>query len=176
VAAATEARATVMTPTSDKALLFELASGPTFRFADWPVAQVPRVAAGLYSIWEQETLLYVGMSGQGGGAGKEALAVAIKRNRPWGLRTRLASHASGRRSGDQFCVYVADYLVLPKLAPCDIQEIANRKASFDEHVKRYIRDRLVFRFALTESGSRALAVERLVKAGGLGQLPLLNPL
>ena len=28
---------------------------------------------------------------------------------------RLASHASGRRSGDQFLIYVCDRLVLPRL-------------------------------------------------------------
>ena len=34
-----------------------------------------------------------------------------------GLYSRLNSHALGWRSGDQFCVYVADRLVLPTLTP-----------------------------------------------------------
>lgn len=34
-----------------------------------------------------------------------------------GLLTRLASHASGRLSGNQFCVYVANRLVIPSLVP-----------------------------------------------------------
>jgi hypothetical protein len=41
-----------------------------------------------------------------------------------GIYTRLQSHASGRRSGDQFSVYVADRLVLPTLSHDDINAIA----------------------------------------------------
>jgi hypothetical protein len=37
---------------------------------------------------------------------------------------RLASHASGRRSGDQFCVYVADRLVMPELTSDGLEAIA----------------------------------------------------
>ena len=165
-----------MPQSSDRELLSTLINGPSFRFSDWPVERVPVIAAGVYSIWEQGTLLYVGMSGKGGGAGQEALKAAVKRGRPWGLRTRLASHASGSRSGDQFCIYVADYLVLPELTLLDIHKIAKREASFDEYVKRYIRDRLIFRFALTEQGSRAIEIKQLGRDGGLGQTPRLNPL
>jgi hypothetical protein len=49
----------------------------------------------------------------------------IHRNTPQGIYTRLLSHASGRRSGDQFCVYVADRLVLPTLSPENIAAIAS---------------------------------------------------
>jgi hypothetical protein len=45
-------------------------------------------------------------------------------SRPYGLHTRLHSHFSGRRSGDQFCVYVADLLVLPGLTPADIEDVS----------------------------------------------------
>ena len=164
-----------MTPTSDDELLDQLRHGPLFMFSDWPAAEVPRIAAGIYTIWEDETLLYVGMSGQGGGAGPGAVETAKKGDRPWGLRTRLASHASGRRSGDQFCIYVADYLVLPELTPCEIAGITSRSSSFDDHVRHYIRDRLTFRFAVTSSGRHALTLEQLVKTGGLGEIPFLNP-
>jgi hypothetical protein len=45
-----------------------------------------------------------------------------RRSAHWsrGLRSRLVGHASGRRSGDQFCVYVADLLVLSEPKPQDI--------------------------------------------------------
>jgi len=42
---------------------------------------------------------------------------------PSTLYTRLRSHASGRRSGDQFCIYVADRFVLPTLSQEDIMAI-----------------------------------------------------
>lgn len=120
-------------------------------------------------------LIYVGMSGQGGGASEDAVAQAVERGRPWGLWTRLNSHASGRRSGDQFCVYVGDRLVLPTLTSSDIQNVANGSLSFDSLVRSYIRDNLEFRFAVTTSGQDALAAERAIKSGALGSLPFLNP-
>lgn len=43
----------------------ELASGPLFRFADWPSDLVPRRAAGVYTVWRDEEFIYVGMSGRG---------------------------------------------------------------------------------------------------------------
>jgi hypothetical protein len=60
----------------------------------------PGSGAGVYTIWDDEGgLVYAGIAGRNP-AGK-------------GLASRLRSHASGRRSGDQFCVYVADHYVHP---------------------------------------------------------------
>jgi hypothetical protein len=87
-----------------------LAEGALFAFANWPNAQVPRFAAGVYTIWHDDgRFVYVGMSG------RSITAATEPPQRPYGLWTRLDSHAGGRRSGDQFCVYVADRLVLPSL-------------------------------------------------------------
>jgi hypothetical protein len=87
----------------------------------------------------------------------------------------LAFHASGRRSGDQFCVYVADRLVLPRLSPSGIQEIADGRASMDAAVRGFIHEYLGYRFVLVEDGTTARRLEALVRAGALGELPLLNP-
>ena len=63
--------------------------GPLHRFSDWPNLEVPRVAAGVYTVWLPDgTLLYVGMSGRG----LRLDADDLKRR---GLWTRLNSHASG---------------------------------------------------------------------------------
>ena len=43
----------------------ELEAGPLFRFADWPNDQVPRRAAGVYTVWRAGDFIYVGMSGRG---------------------------------------------------------------------------------------------------------------
>ena len=40
-----------------------LVAGPLFRFADWPDEQVPRRAAGVYTVWREHQFIYVGMSG-----------------------------------------------------------------------------------------------------------------
>ena len=152
-----------------------LRSGPRYSFADWPVSEVPRIAAGVYTVWRGPELVYVGMSGQGGGAGRDAVEAAKKRGRTWGLRTRLASHASGRRSGDQFCVYVGDVFVLPELHRSQVEAIRDRTLKLDDLIQEFIRNELTFRFAETSSGNDALELERAIKAGVLGQQPRLNP-
>jgi hypothetical protein len=97
-----------------------LSRGSAYSFADWPNPSVPVFGAGVYTIWHNDDrFIYVGMSGRG------ITAETIRRNTPQGIYTRLRSHASGRRSGDQFCVYVADRLVLPTLTQKDIADIAS---------------------------------------------------
>src|SRR5215510_2646418 len=56
------------------------------KFSDWPNEDVPAIAAGVYAVWDGDTLIYCGMSGR-----QFARAVS-----------------SGRLSGDQFCVYVVN--------------------------------------------------------------------
>src|SRR6476619_4874543 len=98
----------------------ELGRSTASSFADWPNPSVPAFGAGVYTIWHNDgRLSYVGLFR--GGKTTETL----RRNTPQGIYTRLRSHASGRRSGDQFCVYVADRLVLPTLTQQDISDIAS---------------------------------------------------
>ena len=84
-------------------LLHELERGPLHRFGDFKtLADIPRTGAAVYTIWDEESaLIYVGVSGRS----------ETSTRGPWG---RLRSHWNGRRSGDQFAVYVADHHVLPK--------------------------------------------------------------
>src|SRR5271167_1637417 len=99
-------------------LAADLTRGPAYSFADWPNHHVPMFGAGVYTIWHRDgRFIYVGMSG------REITAETARRNTPQGIYTRLQSHASGRRSGDQFCVYVADRLVLPNISQADITAI-----------------------------------------------------
>src|SRR4051812_6277101 len=109
-----------------------LTTGPIHRFSDWPTGDVPRSGAVVYTIWDRDcSLIYVGMSGRGFTGTVEGNGKAG----PWG---RLNSHASGRRSGDQFCVYLADRLVLPRLHN-RITEIADGSLSLDTATRDYIR-------------------------------------
>lgn len=64
--------------------------------SDWPNAEVPAVAVGVYAVWDGGVLIYCGMSGR-----EFEKAVASTKVK-FGLVTRLASHASGRLSGDSF--------------------------------------------------------------------------
>jgi hypothetical protein len=149
----------------------QLSRGAAYSFADWPNSSVPTFGVGAYTIWQNDgRFLYVGMSGRG------ITAEATRRNTPQGIYTRLQSHASGRRSGDQFCVYVADRLVLPSLSQDDITAIASGRHRMDAFVRRYIHENLIYRFALLPDGAAAYAVEAAIKSGGweYGR-PLLNP-
>jgi hypothetical protein len=150
-----------------------LASGPLYPFSGWPVAEVPEVAAGLYSIWKGDQFVYIGMSGRS--ASSEELERRRQIGKTFGLFNRLASHASGRRSGDQFCFYIADVFVLRQLTRVQIEAISRRQMKMDSLVKKYIHDHLSFRFMETSDGATALRVEAEIKDGSLGVKPLLNP-
>ena len=142
-----------------------------YRFSDWPNKEVPNFAAGVYTVWDQQDrFIYVGMSG------RHIDTETPLTNRPHGLITRLSSHASGRRSGDQFCVYVGDRLVLPLLSRQEIENIASGQASFDHLIRRYIHDHFRYRFMVTPTGLRARRLEAFLKSGkSSAGLPLLNP-
>jgi hypothetical protein len=153
----------------DDEYLAELQSGPLRAFRDWPSPDVPRHGAGVYTVWDGDALVYVGMSG------RSITPATAPRATPHGLYTRLASHAAGRRSGDQFCVYVADRLVLPMLTREEVRAIAAGSGRMDAHVRDYIHARLSYRFAVVPDGATAFRLEDWVRSGGLGGRPLLNP-
>jgi hypothetical protein len=154
----------------------ELETGPLHRFQDWPNEQVPKRAAGVYTVWDGDRLLYVGMSGRATTA--EDLEVSDGgRVVAKGLWTRLNAHASGRRSGDQFCVYVCDRFVVPELTSSQQQQLAGGTLSLDSLVRAFVRDRLAYRFVVTADGTEAATLERDVRRGALSaERPYLNPL
>ena len=91
---------------------------------------------------------------------EKLLPETARRNNAQGIYTRLQSHASGRRSGDQFCVYVADRLVLPALSQEDITAIASGRHQMDAFVRRYIHENLKYRFVILPDGAAAYTIER----------------
>ena len=58
-----------------------------------------------------------------------------------GLTTRLASHASGRLKWRQFCVYVANRLVIPTLTAEQRSHFASGQLTLDMLTRQYIRNR-----------------------------------
>ena len=139
------------------------------KFADWPNAEVPVVAAGVYAVWDGETLVYCGMSGR-------AFETAVQSGRVrFGLIT-LESHASGRLSGDQFCVYVANRRVIPDLTQEQLARFATGEVTLDGLTKAYIDERLEYQFASVQSSFEAYALERRCREGAVfGMKPLFNP-
>lgn len=152
-----------------------LEGGTKHYFRDWSKSVVPKICAGVYTIWKDKQLIYVGMSGRS----LNAEIIQQHRNtgtKAKGLFTRLQSHASGRRSGDQFCVYVADRLVLPTLTNEQIQAIASKKLNFDNLIREFIRTHLFYRYVETENDKEAFQLENEIKSGALNAgKPLLNP-
>lgn len=152
-----------------------LASGTLYRFADWPNPDVPNWRAGVYTVWDGERLVYVGMAGRAMAAGAHE-AVARASTRPRGLRDRLNSHASGTRSGDQFNLYVFDRLVLPTLTAEEVALATAGNLSLDAKTRAFIHEHLRYRFVVTDDGRTALALEREIQQGAIrGVRPLLNP-
>jgi len=84
-----------------------------------------------------------------------------------GLLNRLSSHATGRRSGDQFCVYVCDRFIVPRLSVERQGEVADGRLSLDTLTRPVLRERYEFRFVTTPDGGEALALEREVQRGAL---------
>jgi hypothetical protein len=141
-----------------------------YKFSDWPNSEVPIVAAGVYAIWDGDTLIYCGMSG------REFEKVVPAEKVKFGLFTRLASHASGRLSGDQFCVYVANRLVIPSLKPEQMTKFATGELNLDKLTKAYINGRLEYQFAPVHTSAEAYALEKRCREGAtFGVKPLLNP-
>jgi hypothetical protein len=153
-----------------------LQDGPVFKFADWPSDQVPRRAAGVYTVWRRDEFIYVGMSGRGAQS-EDFVASPDRPGTPMGLWTRLNSHASGRRSGDQFNVYICDRFIIPALTPGQQHDIGQGQLLLDRLTRDYIREHLGYRFLVCRDGEEALAVERSIRAGQLpAGRPYLNPL
>jgi hypothetical protein len=152
-----------------------LQNNPLCFFRDWPNREVPEVAAGTYTVWHGDDLLYVGMAGRG--LSMELIAIhrgALARGK--GLSSRLNSHASGRRSGDQFCVYISDRIVLPTLSPESIARIAAGHLSLDGLVRAFVHEHLSYRWAEVVDGRTASKIERAIRGGALNSgAPLLNP-
>jgi hypothetical protein len=139
----------------------------------WPNGGVPRRAAGVYTVWRQENLLYAGMSGRG----SKAEDFTVGDGKAVGLWTRLDSHASGRRSGDKFNLYICDRFVVPMLTPAQQQAIASGQLFLDHLTRDFVRQNLTYRYLVCRDGTEALEVERHVRAGQLpAGRPYLNPL
>ena len=144
--------------------LRHLETGTLRHFRDWPHQDLRISAPGVYTVWRENEFLYVGISWQ---------------DRPGsaGLYGRLNSHASGRRSGDQFCLYICDRFCIPTLTSDQLRKIGTGELSLDRMTKSFIREQLTYRAIHTETGGEARIIEAQVRSLGLpsGRRPFLNP-
>ena len=103
----------------------ELNQQPVHRFADWPNRDVPKGKPGVYLIYQVNDLKYVGMASAN-------------------LYGRLNQHARGKRSGDQFCVYVGDRLVMSKLSIDQMKGVFSGEYSLVEAIMKFVRFQLSY--------------------------------
>ena len=76
------------------------------------------------------------------------------------LQSRLNQHASGRRSGDQFCVYVGDRLVMSKLSIDQMKGVFSGEYSLDDAIKEFVRSQLSYRYLVVADDPTARALEK----------------
>ena len=156
---------------STDAAIPALETGQLYSFANWPNEDIPRVSVGVYTVWLGEQLVYVGYSGRN--LRPHEIKAAKK---PKGLLTRLKSHRTGLRSGDQFCLYVCDRFIIPVLDTETQQRLAVGERLLDGLTRKFIRGELSYRFITTEGSEAARRIESQVREGFLNAgKPLLNP-
>lgn len=140
---------------------------------------------GVYTIWWHTDhrpahagsgpFVYVGIAGCKPKAKPDESTPGRSKGRK-GLWDRLRTHASGLRSGDQFCVYVADRIVLPMLTPEELEAVAAGTFSIDRRVRSYVAEHLAFRWVETPDAETTRAIEVMLRRGQWEHgRPFLNP-
>jgi hypothetical protein len=147
----------------DLSHLFDSSLG-SIEFSEDPRGHIPDNGSIIYSVWDkQQKFIYIGISG---------LQKSLEKRSPL---SRMVSHASGRRSGDQFCIYVHDFYVIPKLVEKGMYKPS--VGSLDKLTKDFIHTNLSYRFVKFDSDDSDLIVRKLenqIKSGILGFSPILN--
>ena len=133
-------------------------------FAEDPRKYISNDGSIIYSVWDKEDkFIYIGVSG---------LQKSIEKRSPL---SRMISHCSGIRSGDQFCIYIHDFYVIPKIIESGQYQAS--KGLLDKLTKEYIHKNLSYRFKSFNSDNSDEIVRKLeskIKSGVLGLSPVLN--
>jgi len=156
-----------------KYLVEKLNSSPMYKFMDWPNRDMPSIAAGIYTIYDNHgQFIYVGMAGAD--LNEFKINDKIKSNKRSGLFDRLNSHANGYRSGDRFNIYIGDLFILPILNSNEIKKILDKELSFDTFIKNYIRKNLSYKYLITPN-TVVRELEKFIQVNGInGELPSIN--
>ena len=100
-------------------------------FGEDPRTHIPKTGSIIYSVWDyDEKFIYIGISG---------LQKPLEKREPL---SRMVAHASGKRSGDQFCIYIHDFFVIPELIQTGTYKPS--RGELDKLTKSYIHDNLYY--------------------------------
>lgn len=136
----------------------------TRKFDTSDINHIPDFGSIIYTVFLDKTeFIYVGIGGLAGNN--------VNDRNP----SRIRQHSQGNRSGDQFCIYIQDFYVLPELLG---KEYSPKKGYLDQLTKEFIKNRLSYRYFVIQSDDSHKAVrhlEREIQSGRFGHpLPKLN--
>jgi len=139
---------------------------PLLDFTNKNVQSIPEYGSIIYTVFLDKTdFIYVGIGGLSGDS--------VKKRDPKG---RMKQHTQGNRSGDQFCIYIQDFYVIPQIIN---KPYVPKKRYLDTLTKDFIQTRLSFRYIVIQTEDSNTVVRRLereVQSGIHSVKPLLNPL
>ncbi len=141
------------------------ATTPLRAFSTSNIAEIPSFGSIIYTVFlDGANFIYVGIGGLAG-------ATVHDRN----PRSRIIQHAQGRRSGDQFCIYIQDFYVIPAIISMPYEP---KKGYLDTLTKEFIQTRLTYRYLVIQTEDSDKVVRKLERElqnneHGFG-LPLLN--
>ena len=129
------------------------------------IKDIPAHGSIIYTVFlDKSEFIYVGI---GGLSGK-----SVTDRNP---RSRIRQHTQGTRSGDQFCIYIQDFYVLPTLIG---QAYTPVKGYLDKLTKEFIQTRLTYRYSVIQSDDSDKVVRRIERELQSGQhghaIPTLN--
>jgi hypothetical protein len=131
------------------------------------VTDIPAFGSIIYTVFLDKTeFIYVGIGGLRGDK--------VEQRNP---RSRIRQHTSGLRSGDQFCIYIQDFYVIPSLITTDYKP---RKGHLDQLTKQFIQSRLSYRYIVVQTEDSDKIVRKLEREIQMGfhyeMKPTLNGL
>ena len=122
---------------------------------------------GVYAIWKDEELIYVGEAGKAWKPDKPPKTSHVK--------YRLSDHFRGTKN-DVFVIYIFERFLGRNLSDKDWDKIEAGERGINFYAKQYIQSKLKFTFVSTTEHSEAMEYENVLRRGGLGQKPTINPL
>ncbi len=155
-----------------KKVVDDLTTGTLYSFSETPDQDIPKVAIGMYTIWNGDQFAYVGISGKG------VKEEHYKKDKIKGLKQRLRAHYSGGIGGDKFCVYVFERYVSKEITSSDLEKMAKKELFLRELNRNFIRANLTYRFTILDSKEHLHEYEKFIKQGGIKSVgkPFLNPI
>ena len=123
---------------------------PLRSFSYSTLDHIPAFGSIVYTVFLDESeFIYVGIAGVNG--------KALKERNP---RSRINSHSSGRRSGDQFCIYIQDFYVIPEIIGKSYEP---KRGQLDQLTRDFIQTRLTYRYLAVQSEDSDKIVRQLEK-------------